>query len=211
MTGIPDFTTVVAVGKEHLPELAAVFPTWWHFKPEIFQRPLWVVRDAGVETGDILRAVRGCVDGIWDIPEDFPGFLRNSDRLRAAAYLSCAAAPTRHYLQLASGIVAVTPGEWIDPAWFDSDFVLVGSPWCTFGTTEFAACVSRDSPLNLACIWTAADEADRRVRCVSMRDMNWQNAVGLDSIRHLAAAAMQKHGIPVNGDFPAFSDEGPGT
>ena len=135
-TEIPEFTTVVAVDTEHLHELAAVFPTWWHFKPEIFQRPIWVVRDADVSASEILRATRGCVDRILDISPTAHAFENQREKMLTAIVRACANVETPYYLKLDTDAVATEPGDWILPQWFDFDPVFVASPW---GYTKPAA------------------------------------------------------------------------
>lgn len=125
----PEFTTIVAVDPEHIHELRAVFPTWWHFKPEIFQGEFWVLRDPAVSTDDIFQATNGAVDRIIDVLDPEQRHATQRAKMLNAFVAVASEIPTPWYLKLDTDAVATEPGEWIDPAWFDGRSVAISSPW----------------------------------------------------------------------------------
>jgi len=133
---IPEFTTICAVDPEHLPELAAVFPTWWHFKPEIFQRPFWVLRDIRVHVEDIFVATNGAVDRIITV-EDSDSFESQREKMLNALVYVAQHIETPYYLKLDTDTVATGHGQWIKPEWFEGNPVFVASPWGYTKPAEF--------------------------------------------------------------------------
>jgi len=59
---LPDFSTLVAVDKEHLPELAAAWSTWVKWRPEVMRNPVLFVVD---EKGDGVNTWHTQVSEFW--------------------------------------------------------------------------------------------------------------------------------------------------
>lgn len=54
-----DFTTIVGVDEQHLPELRLVFPTWQRHRPEMLRQPLLLVVDS------VIAQRRGLFDFVY--------------------------------------------------------------------------------------------------------------------------------------------------
>jgi len=141
----PTCTTIVALDDDHLPELAAVWPTWVKFRPEILQQPLLLMCDEYTAPGNLwwtqitdwwreqLQFVwqdhPKARIAFWGQPHVTPDGLPQRERALTALVFGTAHVRTPWYLKLDTDVVATSPGKWIDDSWFAGNPVFVTSPW----------------------------------------------------------------------------------
>jgi hypothetical protein len=130
-----DFTTVVAVDEQHVPELLAVWPTWAQFRPEILQYPFLLICDANLGDTQIaaltshlnhpqLRAEK------WEMPH----VPQREKMLSGLVYIPARHVETPWYLKLDTDTIALKPAQWIQENWFQPDErgrdpVFIGHSW----------------------------------------------------------------------------------
>lgn len=132
-----EFTTVLAVDKQHLQELLIAWPTWKAFRPEIVSSPMVVFCDGLQQSrgewerelspiiGDRigLSAATKLVDWNW-----FPTLPQRERMLTAFAY-AADHVRTPWFLKLDTDCIAIGPGAWWRDWWFEDDPAFVASPW----------------------------------------------------------------------------------
>lgn len=135
---LPDFTTIVAVDAEHLPELAAAWPTWAKWRPEIMEGPVMIVADVrGPHAIDLTAwneflaivnrrlklTVVECVTPLeWT----------QRERMLTALVACVENITTSTYLKLDTDTIAAGTGpggKWWEDEWFTGDAVLTASAW----------------------------------------------------------------------------------
>lgn len=139
---LPEFTTIVGVDREHLPELAAAWPTWVKWRPEILENPILFVVDNGINGGipvyDIDAAVGLSLSKInfravgCTLPNAWP----QRERMLTALVACVEHVKTPYYLKLDTDTVAVgtgPDGRWWEDGWFEGGEggrpVIIASPW----------------------------------------------------------------------------------
>lgn len=131
---MPDYSTLVAVDRAHADQLEMSWKTWARHRPEILDRPLFLVADACEITGgnelywrDRLRfvyeAMRGPVATVhWAWPFDQARSDRDGmtqrERMLTGLVRAAAMVPTPWSLKLDTDAPAMQGGPWIDPEWF---------------------------------------------------------------------------------------------
>jgi len=130
---VPEFTTIVALDPEHLWEFEQTWPTWRAFKPEILANPMMLLLDANIPRLWWKRHL----DGFYDHPNfemawvvDTPSWSQR-ERMLTAMVAVTRSLTTPFYLKIDTDCVAMGPGEWIRPWWFDHGHkpVLIAPPW----------------------------------------------------------------------------------
>lgn len=131
---LPEFTTIVGVDREHLPELEAAWPTWVKWRPEVVGGDVLIVADSRLMTEDVMHALPWEANPriVWcDFPLDWP----QRERMLTALVACVEHVQTPCYLKLDTDTVAVgtgPDGKWWDDSWFDGGVdgpVIVASPW----------------------------------------------------------------------------------
>lgn len=128
-------TTIVGVDDRHLAELKLVWPTWKRHRPEILRHKLLLMCDANRTREEWGRALR-FVDHpdkelvLWDLPN----VDQREKMLSSLVYGAARHVKTAWYLKLDTDAVAVEPGPWLQPAWFEPALdgrlpVFITSPW----------------------------------------------------------------------------------
>lgn len=137
MSGVPDFTILVALDREHLDEFAVSYPTWIRHKPGLRQRPIVFVCDGGlgIDWHDQIAAI---------IREPFGGHDHESvvicytnicagqreKMLTALVTTGPRYVKNDWYLKLDCDLIATAgPDDWIDPAWFAGDPAWIAPRW----------------------------------------------------------------------------------
>jgi len=145
-SGIPEFTTVVGLDREHIEELRAVWPTWVMFRPEIMRNPLlWVVDAFSGITLQELQAFhhQNARAWWWDWPThrgmEVPAITQR-ERMLTGLVWAADSVETPYYLKIDTDVAAMGPGRWIETHWFEHDPVFVTSPW---GYTKPADAIHR--------------------------------------------------------------------
>jgi hypothetical protein len=142
VAAIPDFTILVAVDAEHLPELAHSYPTWMHFKPELRQRPLVVVCD----DEDCRTSMDAWEDRLGWLPSSAkfvpasdclpwrpgcqPPDVTQREKMLTTLVVASFEIDTPYYLKLDTDCIAWGMEDWIDHNWFrDPAPAVISSPW----------------------------------------------------------------------------------
>lgn len=142
MSGIPDFTVLVALDLQHLGELRTVWPTWMKHKPGLRERPWLFVLDLhstpashGWHTlchkwwqEQLAFVFADCPHAkycLWSEQPDLP----QRERMLNSLVFSVKHIETPHYLKLDTDLCATGMEDWIDTSWFFGDPVLISPPW----------------------------------------------------------------------------------
>lgn len=139
---IPDYSLVVGVDHYHLRQLELVWPTWKRHKPSLPHRPMVVFYDRDSTSEKQIRTVvdhsnlrivpwpRG-VD--WDREKGQQrDKFQNPHRammLSGFVYVPAMFVETPYWLKLDTDVVATSMDDWIGPAWFEGDPVIVSHRW----------------------------------------------------------------------------------
>jgi hypothetical protein len=131
---LPDFTTIVAVDAEHSPELAAAWPTWVKWRPEILRNPILIVVDE--QLGEPLRWVARNFTFLPPkarfVPCGHPADWPQRERMLTGLVSCVEHVTTSYFLKLDTDTVAMNggpDGRWWRDEWFTGDAVLAASGW----------------------------------------------------------------------------------
>lgn len=146
MSGIPDFTILVAADQSHIEELRLSYATWARHKPSLLRRPMLIVYDD--ESGqshlpDWLARLSfiGHSDAAFipassclpwnDSPpgRNTPRDISQREKMLTTLVFAVQHIETPYYLKLDCDTICTGPDDWIDPAWFDGSPAIIAPRW----------------------------------------------------------------------------------
>lgn len=129
-----DITLVLGVDAAHLEELRWVWPSWMRLKPELRKMPAIVFYDARQVQPEDLGFL-SAHPNLRSVPWELPNACNQRERmLTGFVQVPAHEVITPWYLKLDTDVVAIGPGEWIKPEWFEPDPagevpVFISSKW----------------------------------------------------------------------------------
>ena len=131
MGKLPEFTTVVGVDDEHLPELHHVMRTWARNSPQVVERMLFLVDEKLTNTGllaNIITAWGG--ECTYEVVREQYGVDQRTRMLNALTVIPPRVVQTPYFLKLDTDVVAFGNLEKdIGEDWFADYPVLVAPRW----------------------------------------------------------------------------------
>lgn len=127
---LPDFTTIVGLDQEHLPEMLAAWPTWVRHRPQIPAHPVIVVADQFVTWREITQVMTGINPQV--VRFDWPADWSQRERMLTGLVRAVEWVRTEWFLKVDTDAVAMNggpDGRWWEDGWFSGDAVLIASPW----------------------------------------------------------------------------------
>lgn len=128
---IDKITLLVAIDAQHEKELAETWPTWMKYKPEMRQMSMVVLYDP--------EQVNPKTTPIDHPNARFVPCLEKAENQRAKMLTGLVRASAQEihtpwYLKIDTDTMALAPGTWIKPEWFEPDSsgrlpVYIASPW----------------------------------------------------------------------------------
>lgn len=131
-TGVPEFTSVVAVDSDHLEELRIAWPTWRAFRPEIVASPIHFYCD--LEAGDTRHWAKQLAFVDHPSRRVYGWYQDGAETQREKMLSSLVYGPpktveTPWFLKIDTDTIAYPCADWLLSWWFDENPAFVSSPW----------------------------------------------------------------------------------